>query len=62
MCMDFRGQSLKTNVKNDIFWSEIGSGLGVTGQHTPTKDSEDYLRDLNEEITVEPRYNEGPRD
>ena len=29
MVMDFRGHAgLKTGVKNEIFWSEIGSGFG----------------------------------
>ena len=27
-------------MKNDIFWSEIGSGFGV--RHTPTKISQEY--------------------
>ena len=33
---------MKTRVKNDIFWSDIGSGFGGTGQHTPTKNSQEY--------------------
>ena len=33
---------LKTGVKNDISWSEIGSGFWRTGRHAPTKNSHEY--------------------
>ena len=33
--MVFRG--LKTSVKNDIFWSEIGSGFGEPGGTAPPR-------------------------
>ena len=34
--MDFRGAPrLKTGMKNDIFWSEIGSGFGERGGTPP---------------------------
>ena len=29
-------------MENGIYWSEIGSGFGGTGRHTPTKNSEVY--------------------
>jgi len=39
-------QSLKTDVKRDMFWSEIGSGFGeLTGRHNLTKNSQKYPRD-----------------
>ena len=35
--MEFYRPGLKTNVKSDINWSEIGSGsIWRTGWHTPT--------------------------
>ena len=43
---------LKTGVKNDIFWSEIGSGFERTQRYTPTKNSQEYpLGDLPVEST-----------
>ena len=38
----FLRPGLKTGVESDNFWSEIGSGFGKTGQHTPTKNSQEY--------------------
>ena len=38
--MDFRGEpGLKTGVKNDNFWSKIGSAFGEPGGTPPTKNS-----------------------
>ena len=40
--MDFRGEpGLKTGVKNDTFWSKIGSAFGEPGGTPPTKNSRD---------------------
>ena len=40
--MDFRGEpGLKTGVKNDNFWSKIGSAFGQPGGTLPTKNSRD---------------------
>ena len=36
MDMDFR-PGLKTDVENDIFWSEIGSGFGEPGSTAPPR-------------------------
>ena len=36
MDMDFRS-GLKTDVENDIFWSEIGSGFGEPGGTAPPR-------------------------
>ena len=38
MGMYFRAKpGLKTGVKNDIFWSEIGSGIGEPGGPPPPR-------------------------
>ena len=38
MGMDFRGHAgLKTGVKNEIFWSEIGSGFGEPDGTPPAR-------------------------
>ena len=29
-------------MENDIFWFEIGSGIWITRQHSPTKNSQEY--------------------
>ena len=40
--MNFRGEpGLKTGVKNDNFWSKIGSAFGEPGGTPPTKNSRD---------------------
>ena len=33
---------LKTGAENYVFWSEIGSGFGEAGGHTPAKNSQEY--------------------
>ena len=40
----FLKSGLKTDVENDIFWSEIhvGSGFGDPGGKPPTKNSQEY--------------------
>ena len=41
-------QGLKTDVKRDMFWSEICSGFGeLTGRHNLTKSSQKYPPGLN---------------
>ena len=45
-----------------FFWFEIGPGFEEPAGTTPPKFPRSTPRDVNEEITVEPRYNEGPRD